>query len=337
MASLETGLRPESGRRVRTLWIDCAGARLHAWLVTPSAEPPWPLVVMAHGWAAVKEMNLDLFAAAMSDMGLAALVFDHRGFGASSGPPGDIDPELQISDYLEALSYAAGLPGVDRARLGVWGTSYSGGHVLQIAAFEKRIRAAVAQVPTISGGEVTLRRNGRDSLPRLKREWELEHQRIAAGEAPRYVAAANLDRHELPVANSPAAGGPVSPEDLPAAPAENYADAERWRFYAELPEPRLRTWRNRVTLLSNQRYAAYEPGEGLPNAAVPLLVIYADADTITPADLIEDALVRAPAKVRAMSVPGGHYSVYGVHRERCARAAADFLAAHLSVRSDELS
>jgi len=175
MPSLDTGLRPESGRQVTTLWLDVAGARLHAWLVTPATKPPWPLVAMAHGWAAVKEMNLDLFAAAISDAGLAALVFDHRGFGASSGLAGDIDPELQIADYRAALSYAAELPEVDSNRLGVWGTSYSGGHVLRIAESDERVRAAVAQVPTISGGKVTLRRTGRGTLPQLRREWAIDH------------------------------------------------------------------------------------------------------------------------------------------------------------------
>jgi uncharacterized protein len=329
MASLETGLRPESGRHVNSLWLEVPGARLHAWIVTPAAKPPWPLVVMAHGWAAVKEMNLDLFAGAMSDAGLAALVFDHRGFGASSGLAGDIDPNLQIADYRAALSYAERLPRVDSRRLGIWGTSYSGGHVLRVAELDDRVRVAVAQVPTISGGEVTLRRNGRESLPRLRSEWALENERIAAGESPRYISVANLDGHEIPGVDSPEPGTPVPPSELPAAPADNYTDAERWRFYAELPEQRRRTWRNRITLLSNERYAKYEPGTSIPNMHVPLLTIYADADTITPTDLIEAALARAASNVSAISVRGGHYSVYGQHRARCARAAADFLATHL--------
>src|SRR6202042_2817234 len=56
---LETALREEGGRQVRSVWLPARGARLHAWLVFPTTRPPWPLVVMAHGWAAVKEMNLD--------------------------------------------------------------------------------------------------------------------------------------------------------------------------------------------------------------------------------------------------------------------------------------
>ena len=81
---LELGLTRGSGCSVRPLWLRVPGARLHGWLVTPASDPPWPLVAMAHGSAAVKEMNLDIFAAAMCDAGIAALVLDHRGFGAAA-------------------------------------------------------------------------------------------------------------------------------------------------------------------------------------------------------------------------------------------------------------
>ncbi len=304
---LATALRPESGRAVRTLWIDALGARLHAWLVTPSSPPPWPAVVMAHGWAAVKEMNLDYVAAACCDAGLAALVFDHRGFGGSEGLRADIDPWTQIDDYGAALDAAERLDGVDADRLAVWGTSYSGGHVLCVAERDPRVLAAVAQVPTISGGEATRRRGGRPERP-----------------LPRYVPAAGVGDRVVDAGD--AVREPIHPSELPPAPAGEYPDAERWRFYADLPPERRRTWRNRVTSRSLDRYAAYEPGASMPAVTVPLLVILAEADTITPSDLIRDAVQRSGPNVETLSLPGGHYGVYTNHRERAARAAAAFLA-----------
>jgi uncharacterized protein len=122
---------------------------------------------------------------------------------------------------------------------------------------------------------------------------------------------------------------PVDPTELPPAPDGEYADADRWRFYAELPPERRRTWRNRITSRSLERYAAYEPGRCMPGIAVPLLVILADDDTITPADLIRDAVETAGDNVETLAVPGGHYAVYTNHRERAARAAAAFMADHL--------
>ena len=219
------------------------------WFVSPPGDPPWPTVVLAHGWAAVKEMNLDYFAAAFRDAGIAALVFDHRGFGASEGPRGDIDPARQIADYGVALDAAERMDGVDAGRLGVWGTSYSGGHVLCVAKDDRRVRAAVAQVPTISGGEAT-RRRGRTPP------------------ATEYVPAADTGGRDL----DGDGGEPVDPAELPPAPDGEYPDADRWRFYAELPPERRRTWRNRITARSLERYAAYEPGACMPDVAVPLLV-----------------------------------------------------------------
>ncbi len=297
---------PLRAAAVRSLWIDAPGARLHAWFVSPPGDPPWPTVVLAHGWAAVKEMNLDYFAAAFRDAGIAALVFDHRGFGASEGPRGDIDPALQIADYGSALDAAERMDDVDAGRLGVWGTSYSGGHVLCVARDDRRVRAAVAQVPTISGGEAT-RRRGRTPP------------------ATEYVPAADTGGRDL----DGDGGDPVDPAELPPAPDGEYPDAERWRFYAELPPERRRTWRNRITARSLERYATYEPGACMPGVAVPLLVVLAEDDTVTPSDLIRDAVRASGGNVETLAVPGGHYAVYTNHRERTARAAAAFMADHL--------
>jgi len=277
----------------------------------------------------VKEMNLDYVAAALCDEGIAALVFDHRGFGASEGLRGDIDPEQQIADYGTAIDVAERMPGLDTGRLGVWGSSYSGGHVLCVSARDARVRAAVAQVPTISGGEAMRRRHDAAGLQAQRERFAGERAALRAGAPPTYVPAAQ-------VTGGPPDPGreildPVDPSVLPPAPEGTYADADRGRFYADLPDARRRTWRNRVTLSSFERYAGYEPGELITGSSAPLLVITADRDTITPTDLIDAAVARARTarEVETLAVPGGHYALYTDHRERCARAAAAFLAARL--------
>jgi dienelactone hydrolase len=82
------------------------------------------------------------------------LLHDHRNFGASDGTVRhDIDPWCKIADWRRAISYLESLPEVDAGRIGVWGTSYAGGHVIVLGATDRRLRAVVAQVPTISGFE----------------------------------------------------------------------------------------------------------------------------------------------------------------------------------------
>src|SRR3954449_10058951 len=129
------------------------GPRLRGWLYTPdTGSGPFPTVVMAHGFSAVKEMYLDSFAEAFARAGLAALVFDHRNFGASEGEPRqEIDPWAQVRDYRDAITYARTRSEVDRERIGVWGSSYSGGHVLVVAAIDRRVKCVVAQAPLVSG------------------------------------------------------------------------------------------------------------------------------------------------------------------------------------------
>ena len=84
--------------------------------------------------------------------GFNALVFDNRNFGASDGEPRqEIDPWAQVRDYRHAITYATTLPEVDGGRIGVWGSSYSGGHVLVVAAIDRRVKAVVSQVPLVSG------------------------------------------------------------------------------------------------------------------------------------------------------------------------------------------
>ena len=107
---------------------------------------------MAHGYSAVKEMYLDRFAEVFAAAGLAAIVFDNRNFGASDGEPRqEINPWQQVEDYRDAISFAQTLPETDAERIGVWGSSYSGAHVLVLGAIDRRIKCVASQVPLISG------------------------------------------------------------------------------------------------------------------------------------------------------------------------------------------
>ena len=129
------------------------GVMLRGWHYCPDrGSGPWPTVVMAHGFSAVKEMYLDRFAEAFAAAGLAALVFDTRNFGASEGEPRqESDPWRQIADYRDAITFALTRPETDGRRMGVWGSSYSGAHVLVLGATDRRIRCVASQVPLISG------------------------------------------------------------------------------------------------------------------------------------------------------------------------------------------
>ena len=133
--------------------FDSSGARCAAWWYRPAAaEGPAACVVLAHGWAGIREAGLDAYARRFADAGLAALVFDYRHFGASEGEPRQLlDIDRQLADWAAAITYARSRQDADPARVALWGTSFGGGHVLATAARDRRVAAVVVQVPFVDG------------------------------------------------------------------------------------------------------------------------------------------------------------------------------------------
>src|SRR5215471_9230057 len=139
----------------RDVEFDAEGVTLRGWFYAAgTGGTPAAAVVMAHGFSAVKEMYLDSFAEVFAAAGLSVLVFDNRNFGASDGEPRqEIDPWAQVRDFRDAITYARTREEVDGERIGIWGSSYSGAHVLVVGAMDRRVKCVVSQVPLISGYE----------------------------------------------------------------------------------------------------------------------------------------------------------------------------------------
>src|SRR5262245_35463198 len=114
---------------------------LRGWLYQPKDRAARrPAITMAHGFGAVKEHGLDRFARRFAEAGFIVLVHDHRNFGASDGEPRhDIDPWRQVADWRRAISFLESVDGVDATRIGIWGTSYAGGHAILLGATDRRI------------------------------------------------------------------------------------------------------------------------------------------------------------------------------------------------------
>src|SRR5580693_8288419 len=130
------------------VWFSSGDDRVSAWLYRPSSSDTIPLVVMAHGLGAVRTMRLDAYAERFSAAGYACLVFDYRNCGDSEGEPRQLlDISMQLQDWTVAVAYAKTLAGIDPKRIGLWGTSFGGGHVIATAARLPGIAAVVSQCP----------------------------------------------------------------------------------------------------------------------------------------------------------------------------------------------
>src|ERR1700704_5335525 len=151
---------PDGAHDVTDIEFDADGATLRGWLYRPRSNgSDAPVVVMAHGYNCLKEFYLDKYAASIANAGHVVLAYDNRNFGDSDGEPRqELDPWQQLRDYRHAITFLQTQSFVDPARIGIWGTSYSGGHVLVVAAIDKRVKCVVSQVPTISGFRGMLRR-----------------------------------------------------------------------------------------------------------------------------------------------------------------------------------
>lgn len=286
------------------------GVMLRGWHYRPdTGSGPWPTIVMAHGYSAVKEMYLDRFAEVFAAAGLAAVVFDNRNFGASEGEPRqEIDPWQQIADYRDAISYALTRPETAGDRIGVWGSSYSGAHVLVLGAIDRRIKCVASQVPLISGY-----RNGR----RLIRA-----DMIKAVEG--MCAEDRLKRYR----GGPPAMLPVVSED-PSGPAA-LPTPDSWQWFTETGRTRAPSWRNEVTLRSVELFLAYEPGAYIAQISpTPLLLVVALGDHLTVADEALAAYEQARHPKKLVTLKGGHFDAYVADFDAASGAARDWLALHL--------
>jgi len=131
-----------------------------------------PCLVLSHGFSALKEMDLDTFAEYFSSkLPIGCLVYDNRGFGDSDTAPGqprsEIIPAIQCSDMSDAITYAQKRPEVNSDKIGIWGSSYSGGHVLYVGAVDRRVKAVLSQVPCVSGWDNFHRLIRPDFVPAL--------------------------------------------------------------------------------------------------------------------------------------------------------------------------
>jgi len=296
----------------RDITFTSQGLRCSGWLYVPDdlrAGQKAPTIVMAHGFSAVKEMYLPNFAERFVAAGFVTLVFDYRYFGDSEGEPrSQLFPHEQHEDYRNAITWVSDQPEVDPNRIGVWGTSYSGAHVLYLAAFEKRIKAVVSQVPLANGWNNALRLNRPDLFAQFLDF--LTQDRIA-----RYKTGAV---NYLKV---------VAPEGEPSV----LPTPESYEWFTHAGNTIAPSWRNQVTVESVERFLEYDPAGPIHLISpTPLLMVVAGYDTLTPTDLAVAAYERA-LEPKAISIqPCHHFDAYTEPwLLKTAGAAVDWFKQHL--------
>jgi fermentation-respiration switch protein FrsA (DUF1100 family) len=286
------------------------GISLHAWLYIPArGQGPFPAITMAHGFAGLKYRALSDYAEYFCSLGFVVLVHDHRNFGLSGGEiRGDIDPWQQIADWRRVISYVESLPEVDPNRIGLWGTSYAGGHGLVLGATDRRLKAVTVQVPTISGYEQSLRRVKPEDRASVEAVYDADERAQLAGEPPARRAVVSLD------------------PEVPAA----YRSAKLIAYHELFPLPDGVEAAETITVRSSRRAAMYDPGHFVSRVSpTPLLMVVASHDETTPADLALEAYERALDPKRLVVVADGHFESYTKHLRETRAAAGTWFLEHL--------
>jgi fermentation-respiration switch protein FrsA (DUF1100 family) len=251
---------------------------------------------MAHGLSAVREMFLAEYAAAFAAEGCTTLVYDHFGFGASDGEPRQCPmPSIQLDGYRDAIAWLGSQPTVDADRVGIWGSSFSGGEVIILVAESLPIRCAVAQVPALGEG----------SPAPSPATIAVMTEAFTAGPAGTVVPAAS-----------------ATPDGLGIM----YEDGA-YEWMTRTAATRAPSWRNEIDLRAFTE--PFRPIEHLAHARVPLLLVVARADTLTPPGPATPVAATTP-NVEIVEIPGGHFDAYEQGFAASSGAAIDWFRRHLN-------
>ncbi len=286
------------------------GAILRGIFLTPKGKKEaLPVIVMAPGMSGVKEGSIMKYAEYFARGGFAVLAYDNINFGESGGEPRqEVDPALQRRGYRDAIIYISGRPGVDKTQVGIFGTSYSGGHVLEVAAHDRRVKCVVSQIPAISGFKAFQR------LPR--------HVQAAA------LRAQDEDREQRYSGKPPQTLKAVS--DNPTEPCA-MAGPAAYEYFME-QQKIAPNWKNYLTLRSMDLYRSVENSVFTPwISPTPLLMIVALADDLAWPDLALDAYSQAKEPKKLVMLPGNHFSPYEAEFSLTGNEARDWFTRHLVV------
>lgn len=284
--------------------VSCAG-----WLYRPDVDAAAPVVVMAHGFSATREQRLDAYAERFGAAGIGVLLFDYRHFGASAGDPRQLlDIRRQLADFHAAIAYVRRLDWVDPERVALFGSSFSGGHVIRVAADDGRIAAVVSQCP-FTDGLASLPKLGLRNIARATAAGLRDQLGALGGRAPHYI---------------PAVGPPGSFAVMSSPDAQP--------GFAAITPAQSR-WENRVAARIGLHVGTYRPGRAAAKLTCPALFCACERDVITPADTtVKYAALASRGEVKRY--PVGHFEIYvGDAWEQAVADRTEFLVRTLAVSS----
>ena len=301
-----TSPNKSSARRITVQIAMASGDTIEAWVYLPEGSGPHPAVVMAHGIGAIKAGGLAPFAERFSEEGFVAIAFDYRNFGGSGGQPREVlSVPRQLADYRSVIGWAVEQAYIDPRQVIVWGTSFAGMHVLELAVSDTRLAGAIAQAPLTDGLAAAMMAPPKNGI-RLFGLALLDLLGSLFGRQPIYIP------------------GHGKPGELSIGATPDGLFGER------LMTPKDGTqWHNRVAARSLLSFSWRRPVRRAAFVRVPLLLVVPEADSIAPVPAALKVARLAP-RAELFRSSGGHYDVYegGAAFDDVLRTEVEFLHRH---------
>jgi dienelactone hydrolase len=260
---------------------------ISAWQYLPeNSTAPVPCIIMGHGFGGTRDMGLERYAVRYLAAGYAVLMFDYRYFGESDGQPRQlIWFPYQLEDWLAAINYTRSLKEIDPAKIALWGTSASGGHVIVSAAKDKDIACVTAQCPGL---------DGRASAMTAFKNEGLNFRLIVHAQRDLVRSWLGLSPHKIPIVGKPGSIACITSSDAYAG----YAKLASENFINETC--------GRIAIRADK----YRPVKHARNVSCPVLLQICDHDSITPKSATLETEKELGKFAEVKNYPIGHFDIY---------------------------
>lgn len=245
-----------------------------------------PTIILCHGFCGIQPVLLPAFVNAFVEAGFTAITFDYRGFGASGGERGRLVPAMQIADIASVVTWCQSLPEVDGSRLGLWGTSFGGGHVIAAAADNPEVRCVVSQLAFADGESVVTGSMTPEDKKAFIATLEKMNDKKAASGKEMFVAITRV---------------------LNDGESKAFFDNHKTAFPA---------MDIKIPFLTVRETLHYKPVEFASRVTCPTLVIAAGSDTINPPEQAVALFEAVATGTKKLHIEEGakHYDMYsGAH------------------------
>ncbi|MFX6069589.1 alpha/beta hydrolase [Acinetobacter baumannii] len=292
---------------VEPLYVPCDQEMIAADFYIPKTNNKSAVIIMAHGFAGLRQFKLIQYAQRFAQAGYAVILFDYRYWGGSTGKPREmISINSQLEDWKTMIQYASTCKFIDNRRIVLWGISLSGGYALSLASELKNIQAIMVQIPYVDGAETAKLY----PLQRYPQALKLSSQDYMGSKM-------GLNPKRLPV---------VDQYKLCFMPT-----ADSYYGYLSIVNPDY-YWSGEVPARVFFNLMRYRPIQLVRQINIPVLFIAAQHDSLIPIESSREAATNIAPFVSYHEWDMKHFDIYhGSWFEKAVTTQLEFLHQHIGV------